>query len=241
MERITAPGIFTTQELQDINRCRLYLQVFFLSDITNHSGHNIEDWVKQGHTQNSNSKLEWPVQKRPTSWNTWKQAVDKVLSCDGFLTQHIGQWYIEHHHQQRWYLDFRARTLWQHDGGKFSQHASITFECLQFEPVEQEAERHASTQLPHVAVTSIQHRYITIIDKTNIIYITPARIAPIVQYQSSRGECFFAFPMHVQLLVGNLPPPQLPAAWYATTPVIIIVTTDESVLLGVVCHRWILT
>jgi hypothetical protein len=71
MERITAPVIFTTQEFQEINRCRLYLQVFFLSDITDHSGHNIEDWVKQGHNQNSNSnsniKWEWPVQQRPTS------------------------------------------------------------------------------------------------------------------------------------------------------------------------------
>jgi hypothetical protein len=37
MERITAPEIFTTRELQEINRCRLYLQVFFLSDITDHS------------------------------------------------------------------------------------------------------------------------------------------------------------------------------------------------------------
>jgi hypothetical protein len=58
MERITAPGIFTTRELQDINRCPLYLQVFFLSDITDHSRHNIEDWVKQGHKQNSNIKWE---------------------------------------------------------------------------------------------------------------------------------------------------------------------------------------
>jgi hypothetical protein len=240
MERITALGIFTTRELQDINRCRLYLQVFFLSDITDHSGHTIEDWVKQGHNQNNNSKWEWPVQQRPTSWKAWKQAVDEVLSCDGVRTKHLGQWYIKHHRQQRWYLNCRAITLWQCDIGKWFQHAPITFGRLCFEPVGQEAERHASTQLSHVAVTSIQRRYITITDNTNIIDITPASIAPIVQYQSSLGECFFALPRRVHRLVGNIPPPQLPTAWDATKPVDIIVATDGSVLFGVGYHSWIL-
>jgi hypothetical protein len=86
MERTTAPGIFTIRELQEINRCRLYLQVFFLSELTDHIGRNIEDWAKQGHKQNRNSKWEWSVQQRPTSWKSSKQAVDEVLSCDGALT-----------------------------------------------------------------------------------------------------------------------------------------------------------
>jgi hypothetical protein len=66
MERITETGTFTTRELQDTNRCKLYFQVFFLSDMTYHIGNNIEYWVKQGHRQNRNSKWEWPVQQRPT-------------------------------------------------------------------------------------------------------------------------------------------------------------------------------
>jgi hypothetical protein len=222
MERITAPGIFTTRELHDINRCRLYLQVIFISEITDHSGHNIEDWVKQGHKQNSSIK-----------WESLKQAGDEVLSCDSALTQHLGQWYREHHWQQRWYLNCRERTLWHCERGKWFQHAPITFGRLQYEPVGQETERHASTQLSHVAVTPIQRRYITITYKTNIIDITPSIIAPIVQYQSSLGECFFALPRHVQGLVGNIPPPQLPNEWDATTPVYIIVATDGSVLFGV--------
>jgi hypothetical protein len=91
-----------------------------------------------------------------------------------------------------------------------------------------------------VAVTSIQRRYITITDKTNIIDITPARISPIVQYQSSLGECFFSFPRHVQRLVGNIPPYQLPNAWDATTPVGIIVATEGSMMLPVGYHSWTL-
>jgi hypothetical protein len=226
--------------LQEINRCQLYLQVFFLSVITDRIGRNIEDWVKQGHNQNSNIKWEWPVQQRPTSWKAWKQVVDEVLSCNGALTQHIGQWYREHHRQQRWYLDCRARTLWQCDGVKWFQHAPITFGRLRFEAVGQEAERHAGTQLSHVAAILRQRRYITITEKTNIIDITPASIAQIVQYQSSLGECFFSLPMHVKCLVGNIPPHQLPTTWDATKPVYIIVATDGSVLFGVGYHSWIL-
>jgi hypothetical protein len=53
-------------------------------------------------------------------------------------------------------------------------------------------------------------------------------------------ECFFALPRHVQRLVGNIPPHQLPNARDGTTPVDIIVATYGPVLLGVGYHRWIL-
>jgi hypothetical protein len=45
---------------------------------------------------------------------------------------------------------------------------------------------------------------------------------------------------HVQRLVGNIPPHQLPTTWDATKPVDIIVATDGSVLFGVGYHSWIL-
>jgi hypothetical protein len=47
-------------------------------------------------------------------------------------------------------------------------------------------------------------------------------------------------PRHFQRLVGNIPPPQLPTGWDATTPVDIILETDGSVLFGVDYHSWIL-
>jgi hypothetical protein len=47
-------------------------------------------------------------------------------------------------------------------------------------------------------------------------------------------------PRHVQRLVGNIPPHQLPTTWDATKPVDIIVATDGSVLFGIGYHSWIL-
>jgi hypothetical protein len=35
MESLIASGRFTNKDLKDINYCRIYLQVFYLSDITN--------------------------------------------------------------------------------------------------------------------------------------------------------------------------------------------------------------
>jgi hypothetical protein len=48
METITASGRFRPVEMREINRCRLYLQVFFTSDIADNSGKNLEPWVLKG-------------------------------------------------------------------------------------------------------------------------------------------------------------------------------------------------
>jgi hypothetical protein len=36
----------TDAQMKDVNRCRIYLQVFHISDITDLSGKNIEQWAK---------------------------------------------------------------------------------------------------------------------------------------------------------------------------------------------------
>jgi hypothetical protein len=43
METLIAPGGLTNKELKDINYCRIYLQAFFISDITNLEGNKIEE------------------------------------------------------------------------------------------------------------------------------------------------------------------------------------------------------
>jgi hypothetical protein len=48
METITASGMFRPAEMREINICRLYLQVFFTSDITDNIGKNLEPWVLKG-------------------------------------------------------------------------------------------------------------------------------------------------------------------------------------------------
>jgi hypothetical protein len=69
MERLIASGIFAGNELQHINYCRIYLQVFFMSNIANVKGTEIEKWARKGKRQvGRKSEWEWPVQQRPVSW-----------------------------------------------------------------------------------------------------------------------------------------------------------------------------
>jgi hypothetical protein len=81
MDCLTASNQFTRGELQDINRCRIHIWVFFLSDITNIQGTLIETWAISGKRQTTRmSAWAWPVQQRPTEWKAWKDAIELFAS-----------------------------------------------------------------------------------------------------------------------------------------------------------------
>jgi hypothetical protein len=44
MEELTGSALVNKRDLTDINRCQVYLRVFFLSDIVNVQGDTIEEW-----------------------------------------------------------------------------------------------------------------------------------------------------------------------------------------------------
>jgi hypothetical protein len=54
MEALTETGDFSAKDLKDINRCRIYLRVFYISDISTHDGkesqpgHGREDEMEEG-------------------------------------------------------------------------------------------------------------------------------------------------------------------------------------------------
>jgi hypothetical protein len=61
---LTASNQFSRGELQNINRCSIYMRVFFLSDITNIQGTLIETWAISGKRQTTRtSAWAWPVQQ----------------------------------------------------------------------------------------------------------------------------------------------------------------------------------
>jgi hypothetical protein len=48
MESLTETEEFTATELKDINRCRIYLRVFYISNIASHDGQGIAEWARKG-------------------------------------------------------------------------------------------------------------------------------------------------------------------------------------------------
>jgi hypothetical protein len=79
MDELKTKGMMDAQ-MKDINRCRIYLQVFYTSDITDLAGNNI---AKKGKWQsNRTSKWNCSVQQRPPagSWTNWVNALQSIAS-----------------------------------------------------------------------------------------------------------------------------------------------------------------
>jgi hypothetical protein len=57
MDEFTMQGL-SDKQMRDFNICRIYLQTFYISDITDLAGKSIEDWAKQGKRQ-ANRTIKW--------------------------------------------------------------------------------------------------------------------------------------------------------------------------------------
>ena len=71
---MNAFSTFTSDKslLQILNNCRLYLQIFTLSDITSSDGRTLLKHPLNGHkSPHFSSAINWPVQSRPST-ATWK-------------------------------------------------------------------------------------------------------------------------------------------------------------------------
>jgi hypothetical protein len=134
---------FTTQDMmdaqmKDVNRCRIYLQVFHTSDIADLTRNNIEEWSKQGKRQSKwKSKWNWPVQQRPPAkaWKNWAIALQGIVSEDGDLYRSLGQWKEKAltHQTTGWNLDATIVSLFRHHEGVWTNHRAINYGRLRFE------------------------------------------------------------------------------------------------------------
>jgi hypothetical protein len=63
MDEFTRQGL-SDRQMQDANKCRIYLRAFYVSDITDLGGKSIEEWAKHGKRQATRTiKWNWPVQQ----------------------------------------------------------------------------------------------------------------------------------------------------------------------------------
>jgi hypothetical protein len=50
MDEFTMQGL-SDKQMREVNRCRIYLRAFYISDITDLEVKSIGDWAKQGNLQ----------------------------------------------------------------------------------------------------------------------------------------------------------------------------------------------
>jgi hypothetical protein len=134
MESLIASGRFTNKDLKEINYCRIYLQVFYLSDITNIKGNKISAWAGRGQKQaGRQSTWEWPVQQRPIAWKAWKEALE-YLAPDGDIGDTLGEWKSDHRQIMEWYFDTQSIALYHHIEGVWTRHDAMNICRLRFRP-----------------------------------------------------------------------------------------------------------
>ena len=104
---------FSTQELLYINRCRLFLQVHTISEISTADGTHLLSSIWRGQQPtNSYSKLLWPRQQRPfpLAWRAWRRFLAQALRPSSYtvysanlpLLQPLGSWFKHFPDDRQW-------------------------------------------------------------------------------------------------------------------------------------------
>jgi hypothetical protein len=79
-----------------VNRCRLFLQIENISDITNAEGKQIlPQYINNTPDKPSQSQKKWPLQSDPgrEAWTIWKRVLKHAfLNSTGELAKSLGAW-----------------------------------------------------------------------------------------------------------------------------------------------------
>jgi hypothetical protein len=163
MQAVTETEEFTAKELKEINRCRIYLWVFYISDIASHDGQRITDWARKGR-RDAGRKSPWacPVQQLPASWKAWKLALE-YLAPYGCVIPQLGDWLEQHHQKPEWYLDAEQNKLYHHSNGTWGHHSANNRTLLRFTTHSTACVR--PVPATHVVEAKTRSRFVEITDK----------------------------------------------------------------------------
>jgi hypothetical protein len=101
-------------DLLSLNRCRLYLKAYFLSDITNGYGTMVTDDAWMGRYQEIHWHTSWPKQAPPTrhDWIIWRTCIKRCFLSRGMRLKHpLGKW-IRSDDKWPWYYSTKYDCLY---------------------------------------------------------------------------------------------------------------------------------
>jgi hypothetical protein len=98
----------TSQELEAINQCRLYLKAYYISDVTTASGKRLSfhAWEGVPRDNGTTNRLCWPNQGAPSksAWDIWRKTLKRNIISRGLrIKQDIGEWLYQNHDIWPWY------------------------------------------------------------------------------------------------------------------------------------------
>lgn len=111
---------FTKSELMTLNRCRLFLEVLFLSDIVDGKGEKVTLKAMNGIRDSHRcSEWTWPLQIRPVpiEWKVWQRAITLIVSHGERqgrkLVTPLGPWIRYSHQRFSWFLSQSENAMFR--------------------------------------------------------------------------------------------------------------------------------
>jgi hypothetical protein len=229
--------------LKDINRCRVYLRVFFLLYIVNIQGDTIKEWATTGDRSNARrSTWHWPVQQKPPRmmWNKWKAALIAVFNDKTTLAAPMGDGlHMQNNQEYEWWLSVQEKCIYKQNNGEWSQFSQLNLGILRFSTTPQIVPQ--PNRFSHrIQVTQRTHCH-EVAAKVNIVCRSNVVPTHIHTYTSGIGLSFLALPRHIQRLTGDIPALPAPPSFDFDEPVDLIIATNGSVLFGLGYHGWVLS
>ncbi len=118
---------FRNTELTILNKCRMFLQVIFLSDICKASGTKLESHMWQ-HPVRHESPYKWPTITPPTlvEWRMWQQALQKATLTGQNLTLPLplGRWQPHQGKRLGWYYNEQENALYHRTQQGVTRHST---------------------------------------------------------------------------------------------------------------------
>jgi len=116
-------------ELALLNRCRMYLQVVFISEICNGTGTQIAQHYWEGQKTTSISPYNWPRTHIPTQakWNVWRQRLTSGLSLgqSQTLALPLGQWKAHMRERPGYFIEVQGNHLLSLQDEQWRAHTRI--------------------------------------------------------------------------------------------------------------------
>ena len=112
---------YKRRDLEQLNSCRLYHQVFFLSDIVTADGSQIDaKYRDSARKMDRTSTWKWPRQGLPdrSAWRLWNNAL-RFFEQGNKLRVQMGDWIIAPHQQWRWQYNLANPMVRQWKEGRF--------------------------------------------------------------------------------------------------------------------------
>jgi len=126
--RLFLQGRVQGPELASLNRCRMYLQAIYVSDICTGDGQVIDPRFWDGREQ-CQMAYRWPRMECPTSneWNMWHKTLTKALSLGrrDSLAKPLGNWTWRQGQQDGYFIESVDDHLVKKDKGQWYIYTKI--------------------------------------------------------------------------------------------------------------------